>query len=340
MYGQKRGSSMLSIVTRSPFFRRWATLADLFRPGNRGITILCYHRVHDESDFFCRAIAPGLFRKQLKRLKRWCRFISLDEAVNRIGSRDHREGKSVVVTFDDGYRDNYTQAFPILRELGIPATVFLTTDLIGTNRLLWHDRLAFYLNSLERFEEQDIEARLRITFGESSSLSASILRFTRSRGEEKIVEMFELAGLLKGLPLSEMESSLDKLAGISVEAGEESSLPRLMLDWNEIREMAEHNMTFGAHTRRHVILSLLSGEELVDELTTPRETIASRLGKEAPFLAYPNGTSADFNDEVIEEARKAGYRAACTLIPGKNGAGQDLFRLFRKGAPGSPYLFV
>ncbi len=339
MYGRKNGSGILSKTLANPIIRRWATLARLLRPGNRGITILCYHSVKEKSDFFCRSLAPSLFRKQLKRLKRWCRFISLDEATEELVSAKSCSRKGVVVTFDDGYRDNYTHAFPILKELGIPATVFLTTDHIGTNKLLWHDRLAFYLRSLDQIDEADLEQQLLEVLEKTSPLFSLLLRFREDTGD-RVEKMFAIAGLMKDLGPDESMMLLDRLAEVTGSADEEDRLPRLMLDWDEIREMTGHGMTFDAHTRRHVILSRLSGKDLEEELATPREVIASRLDREAFFLAYPNGAAADMNDEVIDAAKKAGYRGACTLIPGCNVHGVDPFRLFRKGAPHSPYLFV
>lgn len=104
-------------------------LAQFFPCDTRGrASILMYHSISDEEDFFC--VRPGAFRKQMQRLKRDREVITLQDLLIRM-EKGTLKGTEVVVTFDDGYADNYTRAFPVLRELEIPATVFVTTGLVG-----------------------------------------------------------------------------------------------------------------------------------------------------------------------------------------------------------------
>ena len=127
---------IVSLSSRAPGVTR-AFLAST-RP--RRFLVLCYHRVNDDAHPFFTGIPVALFRRQMEALRRHFTVLPLAELAERARRKDlPRNG--VAVTFDDGYRDNYTNAFPVLRDLGLPATIFLTTDSLDRNALLWHDRV-------------------------------------------------------------------------------------------------------------------------------------------------------------------------------------------------------
>jgi hypothetical protein len=106
----------------------------------RNLQILAYHRVNEEEDPFFPALTTAVFEQHMEYLASHFRVLPLVEAVTRLQTGDIPDN-AVVVTFDDGYRDNYQYAFPILQQLSIPATVFLSTAVIGTKTVLWHDRV-------------------------------------------------------------------------------------------------------------------------------------------------------------------------------------------------------
>src|SRR5262245_59544386 len=112
----------------------------IIRRISRNIQILVYHRVNDERDPFFPAISTADFRKQMQYLAENCNCCPLAEAVERLKKNDVPEN-TVVITFDDGYKDNYTNAFPVLQRFSIPATIFLATKAIGSAHTLWHDRV-------------------------------------------------------------------------------------------------------------------------------------------------------------------------------------------------------
>ena len=107
---------------------------------NKNINILIYHRVNDDNDQFFPATPINVFKKQMEYICSRFKTFPLEEIIERMKNNDVPDS-SIVVTFDDGYLDNYSNAFPILKELSIPATVFLATDAIETGRILWHDRV-------------------------------------------------------------------------------------------------------------------------------------------------------------------------------------------------------
>src|SRR5262249_1535022 len=102
------------------------------------VTILVYHRVNDERDPFFPATPIRAFTQQREYVAGQFGVSRLEDAAEAI-VQERVPAAAVVVTFDDGYMDNYVNAFPVLKRLGIPATIFLATDAIGTGRVLWHD---------------------------------------------------------------------------------------------------------------------------------------------------------------------------------------------------------
>ena len=107
-----------------------------------GFQILTYHRVNDENDWVFAGTPVDVFKSQMEYLKENWNVLSLEEAVRRMKTRDIPE-RTVVITFDDGYQDNSVHAFPILKDLEIPATFFVVTGAIDCNVPIWHDRVFF-----------------------------------------------------------------------------------------------------------------------------------------------------------------------------------------------------
>ena len=102
--------------------------------------ILQYHRVNDEHDFLMDSVPVKVFARQMEMLHTFFNVLPLEELVER-ASKSDIPAKAVAITFDDGYRDNYQNAFPILKRLDLPATIFVTTGVVDSNAPLWHDTL-------------------------------------------------------------------------------------------------------------------------------------------------------------------------------------------------------
>src|SRR5262249_31863190 len=122
------------------------------------LRILAYHRILDQSDAHLPFLfddgvisaSTASFRSQMDYVRRNFDVISFSDLCDIEGSCGCRPRRPLIVTFDDGYRDNYTEAFPVLKELGIPATVFVTTAHMGSNSLFWWDLVAFCFKTTER----------------------------------------------------------------------------------------------------------------------------------------------------------------------------------------------
>src|SRR5438477_1528660 len=124
----------------------------------RRFQVLAYHKVSPDPHPFFEPDHPTAFEQHMRFLSRCYRVMPLMELVerNRRGDIPHR---AVAITFDDGYRDNYQYAFPILKKYGLPATIFVTTGAIETGKLLWHDRIfdAFRYTAVTRARLKSFE---------------------------------------------------------------------------------------------------------------------------------------------------------------------------------------
>lgn len=282
----------------------------------RNVQILTYHRVNDEHDQFFPAMPVSVFQSQMEHLSECYRVLPLEEMAKRIQDNDIPDN-AVVVTFDDGYRDNYTQAFPILRRLRLPATIFLATGVIGTDGVLWHDRVfsAFRLTK---------KTALIGFFERSSHLELSSLA-------DKLKAQTQVLKILRELCESDRDFQIGRLREC-LDIGSDAKQERIMLDWEEVSHMSRGGISFGSHTVTHPILSRLSHEEVERQIALSSEAIEKHVRIRPRTFAYPNGTRADFTETTKHVLKEAGYLCAVTTSFGTNAYGQDLFEL-KRGQP-------
>ena len=155
------------------------------------VAVLVYHRVGTIKDRWSISVADTLeFENQLKYLQRTHKIITLGEMTRIIAEKRALPKKTAVITFDDGYKDNYTNAFPILKKLNIPATIFLTTGYIDNNDLFWWDKVGYILcnTMLKKIELEDFGDIIPPTGNNTlKSLGEIMSRFNRLPEEKKHV---------------------------------------------------------------------------------------------------------------------------------------------------------
>lgn len=278
------------------------------------VAILVYHRVGTIRDRWSVDTTDTIdFEKQMKYLLRTHKIISLEQMAKIILERKTLPKRAAVVTFDDGYKDNYTNAFPILKKYNIPATIFLTTGNIGTNNLFWWDKVEYILcnTKLKRFDLGD--------FGDISPPSGS--NILKSLGE--IMSRFNRTPEDKKCVL------IDKLVKIS-DVDVPKNLGRdIIMSWDEVKEMNENGINFGAHTVTHPILTRVSLQQAKHEITKSKKDIEKRLNKPVTTFSYPNGLADDFNEEIKNLLKENGFICASTIIPKMTTKKTDLFELGR-----------
>lgn len=296
-------------------------------PKKPRLLILMYHRVLPDQDHRAEFEEPGMrvnpetFRDNLVTLLQHFEMVKLSEWLKR-----HSEGltlpaKACAVTFDDGWADNHEFAFPILKELECPATVFLVASMIGTRKMFWPERLAritaaISVHHLNYWEEgKMLWLREGIPSNESpkaplsSEELAKLISYTKRMSDQEIH---------RRLDILETELQLDVL----------SEKPSL-LSWKQVTDMAMSGLIdIGSHTCNHVRLTgLIPNDILQQEVAFSKELIEKRTGRPVALFCYPNG---DISDQALRLVRK-NYISAVTTKSGWNNSQVDYYHLKRIG---------
>jgi peptidoglycan/xylan/chitin deacetylase (PgdA/CDA1 family) len=272
--------------------------------------------VNDENDSFLPAMCTKVFSEQMRYIVSNFNVLSLEDIVERMKKKDIPDN-SIVITFDDGYKDNYLNVFPILKELSIPATIFLATEVIGSQKILWHDRVfsAFRETQVEHFDG----------FGINNQI------YSLTTQEEKNCARSDILKFLKNVNNEERILYIDRLMN-KLDINDKKEEANLMMTWEEVKKMHENGIFFGAHTVTHTILSNLNIKKAEEEIFSSKKIIEEKLGTEVRTFAYPNGSKTDFNETTKNLLREAGYSCAVTTMFGTNSMEQDCFEL-RRGMP-------
>ena len=283
------------------------------RRRNPSFQILRYHRVNDEKDPFLYGTPTKMFGVQMETLSRHFHVLPLEELMDRVALEDVPP-RAVAITFDDGYRDNYVNAFPVLKALGLPASIFLATGGVGAKTPLWHDRV---FNALR----QTIREKMTI---EDTGYSLRTV-------SEKCAALWALREHLRKYASSlERDSRIQRILSELNVSGEDDDGSEILC-WAEIEEMARHRISFGAHTVTHPILTSIPLAEAEEEIRLSKETIEQKLNVPVRLFAYPNGSRRDFNEPIKSALRDAGFLCAVTILWGTNDSGTDPFELRRMG---------
>jgi peptidoglycan/xylan/chitin deacetylase (PgdA/CDA1 family) len=290
-----------------------------------GARIFYYHRVNDDNDAFFPAISTEVFDRHMRYLARHYRVVSMADLSRHLENGDSPE-TVVGLTFDDGYRDNYECAFPILQRYGLPATIFLSTGSVDSGESLWFEQLA---ETIKKTTQEYVDLEIEIP-----------RRFWLRNDSERLESSGKIFGLLRRM--SDPERCL-WLAEVlrRLGAGRDTSRRGKMLTWDQVRMMKAAGIDFGGHTVTHPFLSKLSREQAAWEVSECKRRIEDELQSPAQFFAYPNGREEDFAAFNKEILREAGYRAAVTTIWGMNYRSTDRMEL-KRGGPweDDPALFA
>jgi peptidoglycan/xylan/chitin deacetylase (PgdA/CDA1 family) len=310
---------------------RWSGLLWLWRYIHRShVIVLMIHGTMDGDSASTWTplrdrVSPKHLEKVLRVLAPRYRFVSLDEAADIVAGKKPSK-RAMVVTFDDGYRNNLTHALPVLRRYGVPATVFLPTGNIDGQKPFWYDRIDYALQSAKI---QQLEYRL-----DSTTL------LLRGTDREQLKHSFEeLRTKAKGMGCTEEEMvrRLEHLAE-ELERRSQSRLSEMMADdpwagfltWSEARAAQSGGVQFGSHTVDHVALATADRQSICEQLTRSKEALERELGTPCRHIAYPYGS---FSPVVAELTRKCGYSAGVTTEVGTNPPGTDPIALRRIHVP-------
>ena len=277
-----------------------------------------YHRILASRDSGQVFVQPGMyvlaetFHRHAAFLKDNFNIVSLKEMAERIKT-DRDISRCCAITFDDGWKDNFYHAFPVLEKFSLPATIFLATGFVGTNRLFWPEELTYYLKRAQEASMQDLPMLDRLTAS----------RACRDKIGEDCLDC--LIAELKTWTSGEREDLLLELRNhVRADPPE-----RQLMNWEEARQMQESGLvSFGAHTSNHVILEHVSLQEAEAEILQNCREMRENLGIHPDFFAYPNG---NYTPEIRDMVEKHGFKGAVTTKKGWIGPGTNMLEIPRIG---------
>lgn len=314
------------------FSKKWAArlmsslgIARLMRQLHRHrIAVLMYHGVvrDDEKHVPPWMVTESQFRWQMTYLAQHHRVLPLSQLVESLLEGCPLPPHSVALTFDDGFRNNYTIAYPILKEFGFPATIFLVTGYLDTSQALWPDVLFQLIH------------RTKIEYLDLSDFGDGMHRLKAPR--DRWIVFSEMIEYLKNLPVQEKNRRLREISrrlqvDLETIVRDEHDACAL-LRWSEIQAMASEGLiSFGVHTDTHEILTRLPFDEARREIMVSKQKLEQRLGEPVRFFAYPNGRPGDFNEAIKRAVKEQGFVCAFASTGGLIDRPFDPFALERLG---------
>ncbi|MET0717314.1 MAG: polysaccharide deacetylase family protein [Pseudoxanthomonas sp.] len=273
------------------------------------LRILAYHRVLESADpegfsFDTELISAtgDQFREQMRAIKRDFHPMRFDQVLSCIDANRRLPKGAILVTFDDGYDDNYRIAYPILRELGMSAMFFVSTGHIDSGMPYAYDWLVHMIctTAATRLQARElgIDWEIPATLDERRVLAARLL------------------DQLKGLDDAGQEALIARLErewDIPRGAGHPQCRP---MDWAQLREMHEGGMEIGSHGVGHRMLAKLPKDQMRTEVNGSKNALERELGAPVQVLSYPVGGPDAFDTETVEVVRAAGFRMACSYVAG------------------------
>ena len=291
------------------------------------LIILAYHKViNPEYGGLNLNVSPDKFEKQIIYLVKHYNIVSLNRIVEYIKTQKIVKDL-VAITFDDGYKDNYTNAFPILKKYRIPATIFLSTGFIDTGNLPWWEKLSQAVRTILK-EEINVKLSEAIYPLRIRKVLADLFSMRDKNSYKRLASLISLLSEISEERRNTIITAL--LATISTSKRNGLNIYK-MLSWKEINEMKDNNISFGCHTVSHRDLTKIQPIQIKEEILHSKVLIEEKINKPVVFFAYPYGEKKYFNDRVIKILKENGFLCACTKINGTNEDCDDLFYLRRNG---------
>ena len=294
-------------------------------------TVITYHGVRNTDlaipdECF---IARDRFISQMLYIKQHFTVVPLSQAL-AMGVSQRRAGPPILsITFDDGFQNVYDNAFPVLKDLGLPATVFLVTGLTDTAGTIWYCALN---HAFTETKQRSIVWRDR--------------RFDLTNPRNRVHACLTIQGILKEMPhdalVREVEDIISSL-GFDPGGGLPENSPFRILDSRDIQEMHKSGLIeFGAHTHTHSILSLLSEEAQEQEIKSSIDRVREVTGGPCILFSYPNGEAGDFGENTRNLLIRNNIQCSVTMMRGPNYPDTDRFCYRRYGIESamSDYKFM
>jgi peptidoglycan/xylan/chitin deacetylase (PgdA/CDA1 family) len=285
-------------------------------------TILLYHGVTDQrssgiENYSKKHINYKDFRDQMRWLHNYANVISMDELVDMYHSKSRVPKKTVVVTFDDGFKNNYTVAAPILSEFKIKTTFYITSGMIGGEKPFWVDEIESCLNATELNE-------ITLSLGKRC-------KFKLGNLNNKIEALAKIKIFCKNTDNHTKNKVLKDLKKITkVNPTNKDCMNYQIMNWNDVRELSnDEQFIIGGHSLSHEILTSLDKNEMRENIRRSISDIELNIKKKVFHYSYPEGQENHFNDDVINVLKNNNIICSPSAIHGKSNFKLGLFRLKR-----------
>lgn len=273
------------------------------------LVVLNYHRIRPDAitaatpfdDSVFSANADQFFR-QMRWLKRHTRILSEKELIDQIVTSNYQKTNrpSVVITFDDGYQDNYSIAYPILKSLQIPAIFFICTEMVWERKLFWWDVVAYLIKKCRK-----------------PSIVIHNHEYALQNNRLKVIEDFQLR--MKQYPCGRIRSELQLISeAAEIDLPADEVQDRELMTREQIREMAANQMAIGSHAHTHQALTCLDDCEHEVELAVSKQLLEQTTGQAVQSVSYPFGRYQYIPPSIQDAARKCGYQLGFTSNFGVN----------------------
>lgn len=262
--------------------------------------IYMFHMICPNGDYLAPIdelrVSPEYFEKFLREQQKRLDFISIDKVPECMANQ--RKGKPFgVITFDDGYEDNYTYAYPILKKLGIPFTIYVSVNLVNDHTPIWN-----YPLIIERIIKKNGE------------LDINGVHYYCWMQEQKDYSFRQLKALLFSLPYEHLQDEFKRLFADYLT---DDVFQQNTLSWEQIEELAKDPLcTIGSHTMSHCRLTITDEASLQYELGESKAILEQHIGKPVEHLSYPYGWKTDVSAEAITYAQQARYKTALRSFGG------------------------
>jgi len=300
----------------------------LFRMFSSRKLIVCnFHRVYSNNkntEFDNGVFGPSLsqFTTNISWLKKHTQVLSAYDVVDIVYNNRQLNKPSTLITFDDGYIDNFTLAYPVLKQLNVTAIFFIPTNQIETRQLGWWDLIAYIIKNTQK-ESIIIDNETIELINPDNAIN-------------------KLHNTMKTIPFDNNISLINKLSeACDVPLPDRDMQSKELMTWDQICEVSNNGISIGAHTHSHRVLNTLTINDQYDEMLLSKQILENKLKKEVLSMSYPVGNYNHFSEETMNAARYIGYKLGFSFNTGINYKGSiNPFDIKRVGIPYEKELFA
>ncbi len=312
-----KGSLKYTISSIGP--HRW--------PVRNKLVVLMYHRILPANDPRIMDEQPGMyvhpetFQMHLKTIKQYFTPIHLSQWLQDLRTQKPLPKRSIAITFDDGWYDNYEYAYPILKQENIPASIFLVSDMVGTQKTFWPERLANWIRTSAHYYKNELNSDPKMSWLKNIGVNNVV------PNNDAYIDIVDgiITTAKQYYTDSELNTLLDNLP-IKKFSQKNNTTPDI-LGWNHVNEMLSSGVIeVGSHTRNHIRLNSMTDLQIMkDEIINSKKTIENHVNHKINLFCYPNGDMSSKAKEIVMQH----YSAACSTKRGWNNKISDIYELKR-----------